>query len=228
MRSRLCAGMYWFVSVARHRAAEPQGRALFQRSLSALYRLAGLAQAARPLAGGSPNHVRGLALRHGSIGCPAHALTPRLARVHASQPGLGSVAQSCVPLVPVPASTPWLGHISFASQLGRLRRCGLTLTGSNVKALCNRELEHVQGLGLVVRAWLSAKARSGRPSFCGLLTARCSRSLRPRRGISLFLALSPGWSKLEGSTAECSRNYLEFLVHSGLHSIHRAPIRDAA
>jgi hypothetical protein len=98
----------------------------------------------------------------------------------------------------------------------------------NVKAMCTREIEHVQGLGLAVRARLSAKARSGRPSFCGLLTTRCSRSPRPHRRFSLFLAPSPGWSKLDGSTAECSRNYLEFFAHSGLHSKQQEVKRSAA
>jgi hypothetical protein len=63
------------------------------------------------------------------------------------------------------------------------------------KALCNRGLEHVQELGLAGRAGLSAQACSGSPSFCGLLTDRCSRSLRPRQGFSLFFAPSPGWSR---------------------------------
>jgi hypothetical protein len=77
---RPCAAMQ--VCVCR----ELQGTILFQRSLSANSRLAGLAQAARPLAGGSPNHVRDLALRQGSLGRLAQLLTRRLKRVHMQSP----------------------------------------------------------------------------------------------------------------------------------------------
>jgi hypothetical protein len=72
-----------------------------------------------------------------------------------------------------------------------------------VKALWNRELEHVQGLALAVRVRLSAQACSGRPSFCGLLTNRGSRSLRLHQGFSLFLAPSPSWSKLDERDNRC-------------------------
>jgi hypothetical protein len=79
VRALLGTGLL-LTQATNRRVAKPEEQSHYQRSLSAHSRLVGLAQAARPPPGGSPNNVRNLAAQESSLGRFAQAPTRRLGR----------------------------------------------------------------------------------------------------------------------------------------------------
>jgi hypothetical protein len=94
--------------------AKPDEQMHCRRSLSAPSRLAGLAQAARPLAGGSPDFARGRAVQTGrSVAALANHGYVWYESEHANQ-GHTLSLRGCAAPVLMSASNPWLGQLTFA------------------------------------------------------------------------------------------------------------------
>jgi hypothetical protein len=101
------------------------------RSLSWSSRLVVLAQAARPLAGGSPDFARGRAVQaERSVAALTNRSYVWYENEHKPKAGHSQPLRGCTAPALLSASSPWLGQVKLGSQCGKPKRCGLTLPSS--------------------------------------------------------------------------------------------------